>query len=87
MVRALQFAANGEKDEKAKPFKGVGSGVFEVALAYKGDAFRLIYDVQAGADIWVIHAFQKKAKSGIKTPKTEVDLIHERLRRLKEQLR
>ena len=41
MVRALRFAANGEKDEKAKPFKGVGSGVFEVALAYKGDAFRL----------------------------------------------
>lgn len=87
MVRALRFAVNVENDEKAKPFKGAGSGVFEVALAYKGHAFRLIYDVQVGEDIWVIHAFQKKAKSGIKTPRMDVDLIHERLKRLKEQLR
>lgn len=87
MARALRFAANGEKDEKAKPFKGIGSGVFEVAVAYKGDAFRLIYDVQADTDVWVIHAFQKKAKSGIRTPRMDVELIHERLKRLKEQLR
>ena len=86
MVRALRIAAHGETIEKVKPFKGHGSGVFEVALRYKGDAFRLIYDVQIGADIWVIHAFQKKSKAGIKTPKMEVDLIHERIKRLKEQL-
>jgi phage-related protein len=52
-----------------------------------GDAFRAIYAVRIGADLWVIHAFQKKSKTGIKTPKAEVDLIRERLKRLKEMLR
>ncbi len=42
---------------------------------------------QLGSDIWVVHAFQKKSKSGISTPKAEIDLIHERLRRLKEMLK
>ena len=49
-----------------------------------GDAFRVVYAVQLGADVWVIHAFQKKSKTGTKTPKHEIDLIHARLRRLKE---
>ena len=62
-------------------------GVFEVALRYRGDAFRTIYAVKIDVDIWVIHAFQKKSKSGIKTPRMEVDLIHERLKRLKEALK
>ena len=54
--------------------------------AFRGDAFRVVYAVQLGADVWVIHAFQKKSKTGIKTPKHEIDLIHARLRRLKEML-
>ena len=43
-------------------------GVFEIALLHRGDAFRVLYAVQIGDDLWVIHAFQKKSKSGIKTP-------------------
>jgi phage-related protein len=65
----------------------VGSGVFEVAIRHRGDAFRAIYAVQIGDDIWVIDAFQKKSKSGIKTPQMDVDRIKQRLRRLKEMLR
>ena len=86
MARALSIAARGGKADNAKPFKGVGSGVFEIALRHRGDAYRAIYAVQIGEALWVIHAFQKKSKSGIKTPKMEVELIRDRLKRLKEQL-
>lgn len=86
MLDALTIAAEGGKSDKAKPFKGVDGGVFEIALRHRGDAFRTIYAVQIGEAIWVIHAFQKKSKSGIKTPHTEVDLICERVKRLKERL-
>ena len=84
MLSALTIAAEGGKSDNTKPFKGVGSGVFEIALRHKGDAFRVIYAVRIGADIWVIHAFQKKSKSGIKTPQMDVDRIRDRLRRLRE---
>lgn len=86
MLDALTVAAEGGKSDKAKPFKGLEGGVFEIALRYRGDAFRTLYAVKVGAEIWVIHAFQKKSKSGIKTPQAEVDLIRERLKRLKEAL-
>jgi phage-related protein len=59
----------------------------ELALEHRGDAYRAINPLQIDADIWVIRAFQKKSKSGIKTPKQEIDLIHERLKRLKERLK
>lgn len=65
----------------------MGSGVFEVALPFQGKAFRVVYVVQLGDDLWVVHAFQKKSTQGIKTPKHEIDLIKDRLRRLKEMLR
>lgn len=84
--RALTVAAEGGKADKAKPFKGLDGGVFELALRHQGDAFRVIYAVRLGSDIWVVHAFQKKSKTGIKTPQVEVDLIRERLKRLKERL-
>ena len=71
----------------AKPLKGFGSGVLELALRHRGEAYRVVYAVQIGADVWVVHAFQKKSKSGIKTPKAEIDLVAERLKRLKEMLR
>jgi phage-related protein len=67
--------------------KGLGSGVFEIALPYRGNAFRVVYAVQVGDDLWVVHAFQKKSTDGIKTPKREVDLIRDRIKRLKEILR
>jgi phage-related protein len=61
--------------------------VFEIALKHRGDAYRAIYAVQIGDDVWVIDTFQKKSKSGIKTPQMDVDRIKERIKRLKEALR
>jgi len=61
--------------------------VFEVALPYHGNAFRVVYAVRLADSIWVVHAFQKKSTQGIKTPKHELDLIQDRLKRLKETLR
>jgi phage-related protein len=87
MLQALTVAAEGGKSDKAKPFKGVAGGIFEIALRHRGDAFRAVYAVQIDTDLWVIHAFQKKSKSGIKTPQAEIDLIRERLKRLREFLR
>ena len=62
----------------AKPFKGVGSGVLEIALRYASDAYRVVLAVQIGRRIYVLHAFQKKSKKGIATPKRDVDLIKKR---------
>ena len=66
---------------------GLGSGVLEIALSFKGDAFRVVYALQLGDEIWVVHAFQKKSTQGVKTPKREIDLIKDRLKRLKEMFR
>lgn len=87
MLDALIIASEGGKSNKAKPFKSVEGGVFEIALQCRGDAFRTLYANKIGTDIWVIHAFQKKSKSGIKTPQMEVELICERLKILKEALK
>ncbi|MGH8557759.1 MAG: type II toxin-antitoxin system RelE/ParE family toxin [Methylococcales bacterium] len=86
VLDALTIAAEGGKSGNAKPFKDVDGGVLKIALRYRGDAFRTLYAVKIGAEIWVIHAFQKKSKSRIKTPQAEADLIRERLQRLKEAL-
>lgn len=51
-----------------------------------GNTGFVVYAVQIGADIWVLHAFQKKSSQGIRTPKREIDLVHDRLKRLKEVL-
>ena len=80
---ALRIAAVGQKSDIAKPMKGMGAGVFEIALAYRSDAFRTIYAVNIGDRLIVVHAFQKKSKSGIKTPRAEVDLVRDRISRLK----
>jgi phage-related protein len=67
MRDALTLAAEGELSGKAKLFKGVDGGVFEIALRHRGDAFRAIYAVKIDVDFWAIHAFQKKSKPGVKT--------------------
>ena len=85
-LAALTIAAEGGMADIAKPLHGFGSGVLEVALAFRGDAFRVVYAVQLADEIWVIHAFQKKSTQGIKTPKREIDLVKARLKRLKEAL-
>jgi phage-related protein len=86
-LAALTIAAEGGKADVAKPMHGLGSGVFEIALAFRGDAFRVVYAIQLAEEIWVVHAFQKKSTQGIKTPLREIDLIKDRLKRLKEMLR
>jgi phage-related protein len=86
MARALSIVAAGRHPDIAKPLKGFGSGVLELALRERGDAYRVVYALQLGDDVWVIHAFQKKSKQGIKTPQTELDLIAKRLKRLRETL-
>jgi phage-related protein len=86
-LAALTIAADSGKADIAKPMKGMRSGVFEIALPFRGNAFRVVYVVQLGSDLWVVHAFQKKSTQGIKTPKHEIDLVVERLKRLKEALR
>ena len=85
-LTALTIAAEGGMSDIAKPMHGLGSGVFETALPFRGDAFRVVYAVQLAEEIWVVHAFQKKSTQGIKTPKREFDLIKDRLKRLKELL-
>ena len=87
LLRALTIAAEGSKSDIAKPMKGFGPGVYEIALAYRSDAYRTIYAVKLGEDIWVVHAFQKKSTKGTKTPKREIDLIRSRIGQLKRQLR
>jgi phage-related protein len=62
----------------AKPFKGVGSGVLELALRYASDAYRVVLAVQIGKRIYVWRTFQKKSTKGIETPKRDVDLIKKR---------
>lgn len=86
MIRALTLAAEGRKADVAKPIRGFGSGVFEVALRYRTDAYRTVYALQLADAIWVLHAFQKKATKGIKTPQKELKLIRERLKRLQKEL-
>ncbi len=86
-LTALTIAAEGGKADIAKPLQGIGSGVLEIALPFKSDAFRVVYALQIGRDIWVIHAFQKRATTGMKTPRREIDLVKDRLKRLREMLK
>ena len=80
----LQFIQFGGMPKDAKPFKGIGSGVIEIAVRYDKDAYRTVLAVQLGNYIYVLHAFQKKSKKGISTPQEDVDLIKQRLKEAKE---
>ena len=83
---ALTIAAEGSKADIAKPLKGLGPGVMEIAVRYRSDAWRVVYVTGMGGTLWVIHAFQKKSRTGIKTPKAEIDLVRTRLGRLRREL-
>ena len=74
----LQLIQFGGVPKDAKPFKGVGTGVLELALRYASDAYRVVTAVQLGSRIYVLHAFQKKSKKGIATPIHDADLIKKR---------
>ena len=84
---ALHLAQHGERHAKAKSFKITGeSGLVEVIDDFDGDTYRAIYTIRYNDTVYVIHCFQKKSKFGIKTPKQEVDVVVQRLKRLKELL-
>lgn len=68
----------GDKPNNAKPFKGVGSGVYEIVTRFDSDTYRTVYAVQIGNCIYVLHAFQKKSPKGIKTAQKDIDLIKKR---------
>ena len=82
---ALHLAQVGGRHPDAKPLKGfAGAGVLEVVEEHAGDAFRGVYTVRFADAVYVLHAFQKKSKRGVETPKKEIDLIRERLKRAGE---
>ncbi len=82
---ALYDAQKGGKSPDAKSFKGVGSGVLEILTRFDTDTYRTVYAVQLGERVYVLHAFQKKAKQGRKTPKQDVDLIKRRYQQAMEK--
>lgn len=77
---ALFLAQTGEHPPSAKPLKGLGSGIVELVEDHDGDTYRAVYTVKLATAIYVLHAFKKKSKQGIKTPKQDLDLIRQRLR-------
>jgi phage-related protein len=80
-IQLIQF---GGMPKDAKPFKGVGSGVFEIALRYDTNAYRAVMAVQVGEKIYVLHAFQKKSPKGVKTAKPDIELIKQRYKEAQE---
>lgn len=79
---ALYLAQKGGHYNKAKPFKGHGPGVYEIAIEHDKNAYRSVYIVNISDTVYVVHCFQKKSKRGIKTPKEEIEIIKQRLKLL-----
>jgi phage-related protein len=84
---ALYLAHAGEMSVKAKPLHGLGSGVMEIVASDARGTYRAVYTVSIGDSIYVVHAFQKKSKSGITTPKSEIDRIVRRLQQLRNEIK
>jgi phage-related protein len=80
MGYAIYLAQRGETHVSAKPLKGLGSGVLEVVSDYHGDTFRAVYTIRFVDRVFVLHAFQKKSKRGIATPRLDAALITRRLK-------
>lgn len=80
MGNALGLAQFGGKHPSAKPWKGHGSGVFEVVEDHDGDTYRAVYTVRFKEVVYVLHAFQKKSPKGIKTARLDVELVERRLK-------
>lgn len=77
---ALYLAQLGEKHRDAKPLKGFsGAGVLEIVDDHRGDTYRAVYTVKFADTVYVLHAFQKKSRKGISTPKQDLDLVKTRL--------
>ena len=81
MGYALYVAQRGGKHRDSKPLSGFGgAGVLEVIEDFRGDTFRAAYTVRLAGAVYVLHAFQKKSKTGAETPRRDIELIHQRLR-------
>ena len=76
----LHLAQAGLRPPSAKLLKGLGSGTVELVEDFDGDTFRAVYTVRCATAVYVLHAFKKKSKHGIKTPQTDIDLIKRRLK-------
>lgn len=82
---AIDLAQAGTKHPDAKALSGFGSaGVLEVVEDFRSNTYRAVYTVKFAGWIYVLHCFQKKSKSGIKTPKEDMDLINARLKAAKQ---
>lgn len=77
---ALFIVQLGGTPDSAKPWRELGSGVYELVEDHLGDTFRSVYTVRIGNAVHVLHAFQKKSKSGVATPQPDVVLIQKRLK-------
>ena len=84
MGYALGVAQLGGKHPSAKPWKGEGAGVFEIVDSHDGDAYRAIYTLRLEGAIYVLHAFQKKSPSGIRTAQTDIEMVKRRLARARQ---
>jgi phage-related protein len=83
---ALYIAQTGGKHAAAKPLKGFGSaGILEIVESHVGNAYRVVYTVRFREVIYVLHAFQKKSKSGIATPPQEIDKVKARLTQAEQE--
>ena len=81
MGYALYQSQVGRKASSAKPLAGFGgAGVLEIVEDHQTDTYRAVYTVKFSQFVYVLHAFQKKSKKGIATPKPDIDLIRKRLR-------
>lgn len=76
----LFLAQTGQHPPSAKPLRGLGSGVVELIEDHDGDTYRAVYTVRFTDAVYVLHAFKKKSKHGIATPKSDIELIKRRLR-------
>ena len=84
---ALQYAQAGTKHPSAKPLRGLEGGVLEIVEDHRGDTYRAVYTIRFKKAVYVLHVFKKKSKSGMATPRHEIELIAARLRRAAEDYR
>jgi len=82
---ALYLAQRGDKHPDAKPLKGfAGAGVLEVVEDFDGGTYRAVYTIRLAGAVYVLHAFQKKSRKGIETPRGDIELVRRRLRTAQE---
>ena len=83
----MYLAQLGEKSPKAKPLQGLGNGVMEISSNDSSGTYRTVYAVSIGDSIYVVHAFQKKSKTGISTPQSEIEIVRQRLKQLRSEVK